>query len=43
MGLDGHLATKQDIALLRANIWRVVLSAAAAALVVNRFLAWIIP
>lgn len=31
---------KQDIALLKANIWQVVLSAAVAALVVNRFLDW---
>ena len=39
---DAEVATKQDVALLKAEIWRIGISVGAAVLVLNRLLDWII-
>ena len=39
---DAELATKQDLAVLKADIWRIGASVAGAAVLLNKFLDWII-
>ncbi len=39
---DAELATKQDLAVLKADIWRIGASIAGGAILLNRFLDWVI-
>ena len=39
---DAELATKQDLAVLKADIWRIGASIAGGAVLLNRFLDWVI-
>lgn len=39
---DAGLATRQDLPVLKANIWRIGASIAAAAVLLNKFLDWVI-
>ena len=39
---DAELATRQDLAVLKADIWRIGASIAGAAVLLNKFLDWII-
>ncbi len=39
---DVELATKQDLAVLKADIWRIGASIAGGAVLLNRFLDWVI-
>ena len=39
---DADLATKQDLAILKADIWRIGISIAGGAVVLNKFLDWVI-
>ena len=39
---DAELATKQDPAVLKADIWRIGASIAGGAVLLNRFLDWVI-
>ena len=39
---DAELATKQDLAVLKADIWRIGASIAGGALLLNKFLDWVI-
>jgi len=38
---DAELVTKQDLAILKAEIWRIGISVGGAVLVLNRFLDWV--
>ena len=40
---DSELATKQDLAVLKADIWRIGASIAGGAVLINKFLDWMIP
>ena len=37
-----HLATKQDIAALEVKMWRMAVAVASLAVLLNRFLDWVI-
>jgi len=39
---DAELATKQDLAVLKADIWRIGASIAGGAVLLNKFLDWMI-
>ncbi|MDE2757420.1 MAG: hypothetical protein OXU26_17460 [Acidobacteriota bacterium] len=39
---DAELATKQDLAVLKADIWRIGASIAGGAVLLNKFLDWVI-
>ena len=39
---DADLATKQDLAILKAGIWRIGISIAGGAVLLNKFLDWAI-
>ena len=39
---DAELATKQDLAVLKADIWRIGASIAGGAVLLNRFLDWVV-
>ena len=39
---DAELATTQDLAVLKTDIWRIGASVAGAAVLLNKFLDWII-
>ena len=39
---DAELATKADLAVLKADIWRIGASIAGVAVVINKFLDWMI-
>ena len=39
---DAELATKSDLAVLRADIWRIGISIAAGAVLLNKALDWLI-
>ena len=39
---DAELATKQDLAVLKADIWRIGASIAGGAVLLNKFLDWTI-
>ena len=39
---DADLATKQDLAILKADIWRIGISIAGGAVLLNKFLDWAI-
>ena len=39
---DAELAIKQDLAVLKADIWRIGASIAGGAVLLNRFLDWVI-
>ena len=39
---DAELATKQDLAVLKADMWRIGASIAGGAVLLNRFLDWVI-
>lgn len=39
---DAELATKQDLVVLKADIWRIGASIAGGAVLLNRFLDWVI-
>ena len=39
---DAELATRQDLAVLKADIWRIGASIAGGAVLLNRFLDWVI-
>ena len=39
---DVELATKQDLAVLKADIWRIGASIAGGAVLLNKFLDWVI-
>ena len=39
---DADLATKQDLAILKADIWRIGISIAGGAVLLNKFLDWVI-
>ena len=39
---DAALATKQDLAILKADIWRIGISIAGGAVLLNKFLDWVI-
>lgn len=39
---DAELATKQDLAVLKADIWRIGASIAGGAVMLNKFLDWVI-
>ena len=39
---DAELATKQALAVLKADIWRIGASIAGGAVLLNRFLDWVI-
>ena len=39
---DAELATRQDLAVLKADIWRIGASIAGAAVLLHKFLDWII-
>ncbi|MCY3756954.1 MAG: hypothetical protein OXG96_04465 [Acidobacteria bacterium] len=38
---DADLATKQDLAILKADIWRIGISIAGGAVLINKFLDWV--
>ena len=39
---DAELATRQDLAVLKADMWRIGASIAGGAVLLNRFLDWVI-
>ena len=39
---DADLASKQDLAILKADIWRIGISMAGGAVLLNKFLDWVI-
>lgn len=39
---DAELATKQDLAVLKADIWRIGASIAGVAVLLNKFLDWVV-
>ena len=39
---DAELATKQDLAVLKADIWRIGASIAGGPVLLNKFLDWVI-
>ena len=39
---DGELAMKQDLRVLKADIWRIGASIAGGAVLLNRFLDWVV-
>ena len=40
--ISEHLATKQDIAALEVKMWRMAVAVASLAVLLNRFLDWVI-
>jgi len=40
--ISEHLATKQDIAALEAKMWRLAITVASLAVLLNKFLDWVI-
>ena len=40
--ISEHLATKQDIVALEAKVWRLAITVASLAVLLNRFLDWAI-
>ena len=40
--ISEHLATKQDIAALEVKMWRMAVAVASLAVLLNRFLDWVV-
>ena len=41
--ISEHLATKQDIVALEVKMWRMAITVASLAVLLNKFLDWVIP